>query len=97
MGNYLQNIVSLGTWTQAYGDGQWQKDWTVFYWGWWIAWAPFVGMFIARVSKGRTVREFLFAVVFVPTITTIIWMSIFGGLAIDQVINKVATCSLQSV
>ena len=85
---YAKNIIPL---SNPFGreDTVWMHGWTVFYWAWWISWAPFVGMFIARVSKGRTVREFLFAVVFVPTITTIIWMSIFGGLAIDQVINKV--------
>ncbi|WP_198591157.1 BCCT family transporter, partial [Vibrio breoganii] len=63
--------------------------WTVFYWAWWISWSPFVGMFIARVSKGRTVRQFMTAVLIVPTTVTLIWMSTFGGLAIDQVINNV--------
>ncbi len=63
--------------------------WTVFYWAWWISWSPCVGMFIARVSKGRTIREFLIAVILVPTLITLIWMSAFGGAAIDQVANKV--------
>jgi BCCT family betaine/carnitine transporter len=63
--------------------------WTVFYWAWWISWSPFVGMFIARVSRGRTVREFLCAVVFIPTLLTLIWMAVFGGIALDQVANKV--------
>ncbi|NMT17798.1 BCCT family transporter, partial [Vibrio parahaemolyticus] len=63
--------------------------WTVFYWAWWISWSPFVGMFIARVSRGRTVREFITAVLLVPTAVTVVWMSVFGGLAIEQVVDKV--------
>ncbi|WP_372882407.1 BCCT family transporter [Psychromonas sp.] len=85
---YVENILPLSN-PHGREDTTWMHGWTVFYWAWWISWSPFVGMFIARVSKGRTVREFLFAVIFVPTLMTIIWMSIFGGLAIDQVVNKV--------
>ncbi|MGO3299694.1 MAG: BCCT family transporter, partial [Pseudoalteromonas sp.] len=59
--------------------------WTVAYWAWWISWSPFVGMFIARVSRGRTIREFLIAVLLIPTLVTVVWMSIYGGIAIDQV------------
>jgi BCCT family betaine/carnitine transporter len=72
-------------------DEAWFQGWTVFYWAWWVSWSPFVGMFIARVSKGRTVREFLTAVLIVPTLFTLIWMSTFGSLAIDQVVNEVGT------
>ena len=61
---------------------RWQSAWTVFYWGWWLAWAPFVGLFIARVSRGRTVREFVVGVMMVPTLSVIVWMSVFGGTAI---------------
>jgi len=61
----------------------------VFYWAWWISWSPFVGMFIARVSRGRTVRQFLTAVLIIPTLVTILWMSVFGGVAIDQIMNNV--------
>ncbi|TDR77136.1 BCCT family betaine/carnitine transporter [Photobacterium lutimaris] len=85
---YFGNIVELSN-PHGRDDTTWMQGWTVFYWAWWISWSPFVGMFIARISKGRTVREFLFAVIFVPTLMTIIWMSIFGGIAIDQVVNKV--------
>ena len=85
---YAQNIIAL-SYPHGREDITWMHGWTVFYWAWWISWSPFVGMFKARISKGRTVREFLFAVIFIPTIVTIIWMSIFGGIAIDQVINKV--------
>ncbi|WP_273857222.1 BCCT family transporter [Photobacterium sp. GSS17] len=85
---YLQNIVPLSN-PHGREDSTWMHGWTVFYWAWWISWSPFVGMFIARVSKGRTVREFLIAVVFIPTLMTLIWMAVFGGIAIDQVVNKV--------
>lgn len=80
-GNYFQEVISLGTWTETYQGTDWQNDWTVFYWAWWISWSPFVGMFIARVSKGRTVREFILGVLFVPTILTFLWFSVFGGSA----------------
>ena len=85
---YVENIIGLSN-PHGREDTTWMHGWTVFYWAWWISWSPFVGMFIARISKGRTVREFLFAVTFIPTLMTIIWMSIFGGIAIDQVVNKV--------
>jgi BCCT family betaine/carnitine transporter len=81
--NYLGNIVPLSNWAGR-GDEQWMQDWTVFYWAWWVSWSPFVGMFIARVSKGRTVREFIIAVLLVPTVVTLIWMSVFGGNALYQ-------------
>ncbi|MBB1273232.1 MULTISPECIES: BCCT family transporter [Psychromonas] len=85
---YAENIIALSN-PHGRDDTTWMQGWTVFYWAWWISWSPFVGMFIARISKGRTVRQFLFCVIFVPTFMTIIWMAIFGGIAIDQVINKV--------
>jgi len=81
---YAQNIIALSDWRDR-SDVDFYKGWTVFYWAWWIAWSPFVGMFIARVSKGRTVREFIIAVLLVPTIITGIWMSTFGGLGLEQV------------
>ncbi|MCW8346985.1 BCCT family transporter [Vibrio sp. ZSDZ65] len=87
---YLKNIVPLSN-PHGRDDEAWMHGWTVFYWAWWISWSPFVGMFIARVSKGRTVRQFITAVLIVPTSVTIIWMSVFGGLAIDQVVNQVGT------
>ncbi|MDN3701515.1 BCCT family transporter [Vibrio artabrorum] len=85
---YIENIIPL---SNPYGreDEVWMHGWTVFYWAWWISWSPFVGMFIARVSRGRTVREFITAVLIVPTTVTIIWMSVFGGMAIDQIVNNV--------
>ncbi len=65
-----------------YGDTSWEMNWRVFYWAWWVAWAPFVGMFVARISKGRTVREFIIAVMVVPSLLTFVWYSVFGTLAI---------------
>ncbi|QHC65503.1 BCCT family transporter [Rathayibacter oskolensis] len=85
LGNYLQNFVGL-TFTVSAFAGQegeaWQASWTTFYWGWWMSWAPFVGIFIARVSKGRTVREFVAGVLLVPTIMTFLWFSVLGGTAL---------------
>jgi BCCT family betaine/carnitine transporter len=85
---YVENIIQLSN-PHGREDEDWMHAWTVFYWAWWISWSPFVGMFIARVSRGRTVREFVLAVVFIPTLVTIIWMGVFGGIALDQVIHKV--------
>ena len=87
-GHYIANIVPLSQWSGR-EDEQWMRDWTVFYWAWWVSWSPFVGMFIARVSRGRSVREFLTAVLLVPTLVTLIWMSVFGMNAIYQVENEV--------
>lgn len=69
-------------------DSEFTQGWTAFYWAWWISWSPFVGMFIARVSRGRSVREFLIAVLLVPSVVSVLWMSTFGGTAIDQAINQ---------
>jgi betaine/carnitine transporter, BCCT family len=83
--SYASNIVPLSNWIGR-EDSDWYHGWTVFYWAWWVSWSPFVGMFIARISRGRTVREFVIAVLIVPTIVSAAWMSIFGGNAIEQVI-----------
>jgi len=81
--DYIVNIIPLSNWIQR-EDGDWLHGWTVFYWAWWISWSPFVGMFIARISKGRTVREFIASVLIIPTLITILWMSAFGGSALQQ-------------
>ncbi|WP_163833817.1 BCCT family transporter [Spartinivicinus ruber] len=85
---YVKNIIPLSN-PHGREDEAWFQGWTVFYWAWWISWSPFVGMFIARVSEGRTIREFITAVLLVPTAVTIIWMSVYGGIALDQVIAGV--------
>lgn len=82
VGHYLQNFLFLSTWSETFTGGTWQNGWTCFYWAWWISWGPFVGMFIGRISYGRTVREFMAGVLLVPTLLTFIWMSLFGGSAI---------------
>lgn len=81
--NYIKNIIPLSN-SVSRDDVKWMRDWTVFYWAWWVSWSPFVGLFIARISKGRTVREFILAVLLIPTIVTLIWMSVFGMNAIGQ-------------
>ena len=82
-GDYLWNVIPMGFKIfNAEGDRAWQGGWTIFYWGWWISWAPFVGMFIARISRGRTIREFMVGVMFVPTTIAFFWLAMFGGNAI---------------
>ncbi len=84
IGIYIQRFVELSTWTESYTQTKWQNDWTIFYWAWWISWSPFVGMFIARISKGRTVREFVIGVLLAPTIFTFVWLTVFGNSGIYQ-------------
>ena len=89
---YGRDIVPLSNWIGR-EDGSWYEGWTVFYWAWWISWSPFVGMFIARISRGRTVREFVIAVLLVPTLVSIAWMSIFGGTALFQAQENIGALS----
>ncbi len=82
LGIYLRLMPRLSLWTEAYSQGEWQHGWTIFYWAWWIAWSPFVGIFVARVSRGRTVREFIAAILIVPTLATCVWLTVFGNAAL---------------
>jgi choline/glycine/proline betaine transport protein len=82
-GGYLAQLVELSLSTDPMGGSEWQKDWTIFYWGWWIAWSPFVGIFIARISHGRTIREFIVGVLMMPTAFVLVWMATFGGTALE--------------
>jgi choline/glycine/proline betaine transport protein len=86
LGRYAGSLVPMTFRTDAFIGLDWQKKWTMFYWGWWISWSPFVGMFIARVSRGRTIREFVTGVLLVPTLLTFFWMVVFGGtgIALDR-------------
>ncbi len=86
---YVKNIIPL---SMPFGreDANFSQGWTSFYWAWWISWSPFVGMFIARVSRGRTIREFIFCVIFIPTFVSVLWMGAFGGTAVSQVISDAA-------
>ncbi|MDQ2070281.1 BCCT family transporter [Natronospira bacteriovora] len=89
-GQYLSNLVSMSFQTDAYQGPEWQAAWTMFYWGWWISWSPFVGMFIARISRGRTIREFVGGVLLVPTLLTFAWLTVFGNTAIYFELNDIA-------
>lgn len=83
---YFGNLAQLAGRTEATGKGdvaEWLGNWTVFYWAWWISWTPFVGMFIARISRGRTIRQFIGGVILVPSAVSLVWFAIFGGTAID--------------
>jgi choline/glycine/proline betaine transport protein len=89
-GGYIQNFFELSFWTETYKQSDWQSDWTVFYWAWWVSWSPFVGMFIARISRRRTLKEFVLGVLIVPTLLTFLWLSTFGGSAIYLELNSLA-------
>jgi glycine betaine transporter len=83
VGDYLGNIVPMSLRLNAFDqDSAWLGSWTVFYWSWWIAWCPYVGLFIARISRGRTIREFVLGTVIGPSVVTFVWMAVFGGSAI---------------
>ena len=84
VGSYIQNFISLSTNLNAYSNSDWQNGWTLFYYCWWFAWSPFVGLFIARISYGRTIKEFILGVVFLPSLIVFIWVSVFGNAAIYQ-------------
>ncbi|TFZ59463.1 BCCT family transporter [Methylorubrum sp. Q1] len=84
VGAYLGAVVERTLQTYAYRPNEWLGSWTLFYWGWWIAWSPFVGMFIARISRGRTIREFVTGVLLVPVLFTFFWMTVFGNTAIEM-------------
>lgn len=88
IGSYLSDIVRNTFNLFAYEKTDWIGGWTIFYWGWWLAWAPFVGLFIARISRGRTIREFVFGVLLIPTLFTLLWMTVFGNSAIDLVYSE---------
>jgi glycine betaine transporter len=82
LGSYLNQLVTMSLRMSPFSGSTWVADWTIFYWAWWIAWAPFVGAFIARVSRGRSVREFVVGVVLAPTVLGFLWFSVFGGTAL---------------
>lgn len=88
-GVYLNQIIQLSTWTEAYENTVYQNAYTLFYFTWWFAWAPFVSLFIARISYGRTIKEFIIGVLFVPSLIVFIWMGVFGNAAIYQVLNNI--------
>jgi choline/glycine/proline betaine transport protein len=82
IGDYLQNLIGTSLWLDLRPESAWQASWTLFYWGWWISWSPFVGIFIARISRGRTIREFVTYVWLLPALINCLWFSVFGGTAL---------------
>jgi len=86
LGAYLQYLPALAN-PVGREDANFSQGWTAFYWAWWISWSPFVGMFIARVSRGRSVREFILSVLIVPSLACVLWMTVFGHTAISQLVN----------
>lgn len=83
IGNYIQDLPHNAFAVGAYSDSDWYGGWTIFYWAWWIAWAPFTGTFIARISKGRTIKEFIMGVTLVPALVSFVWFAIFGVLGMN--------------
>ncbi|SDL36691.1 choline/carnitine/betaine transport [Modicisalibacter muralis] len=84
IGDYLQNFIGMSLHTSPYTGSEWATSWTIFYWAWVIAWSPFVGTFVARVSRGRTIKEYVFGVLFVPPLLACLWIGIFGGAALNM-------------
>ncbi len=96
IGDYFGNLAQMAARTAATGGdatAEWLAGWTVFYWAWWISWKPFVGMFIARISRGRTIRQFVAGVILIPSAVSLLWFAIFGGAAIDVQRNGVDLAS----
>ena len=95
VGDYVQNFFKDSLMITAYGDNSWALGWRIFYWAWWIAWAPFVGLFVARISKGRTIREFVLGVLLVPMLLSVVWFGIFGSMGLSLGMN--GTLSLEAL
>ena len=95
LGAYALDLVALSN-PIGREDTGYSQGWTAFYWAWWISWSPFVGMFIARVSRGRTVREFITCVILIPSLVCVLWMAVFGGTAIDQVLTDPGTSAVKA-
>ncbi|WNO54808.1 BCCT family transporter [Stakelama saccharophila] len=83
LGAYLNDFVAMSFHSAAFGGEDWMSNWTIFFWAWWISWTPFVSTFIARISRGRTIREFVFGVLVIPTLVSTLWFVVFGGAGID--------------
>ena len=99
LGTYFQHLMEYSARTNAQGEEgiqDWLAGWTIFYWAWWVSWTPFVGMFIARISRGRTIREFVTGVLLVPSVVSLVWFSIFGGAAIHAEARGAALSEVES-
>ena len=84
IGNNVTQLIPQGFWSEAYRNTDWQANLTIFYWAWWVSWSPFVGIFVARISRGRTIREFIFGVLFIPMLLLFFWFTTFGGSAVHM-------------
>ncbi|MFF8847881.1 BCCT family transporter [Streptomyces sp. NPDC015127] len=84
LGGYLASLPEMSFKTGAFGDSEWLSGWTIFYWAWWISWTPFVGTFIARISRGRTIRQFVVGVLLAPSVVSVVWFAVLGGTALNQ-------------
>jgi choline/glycine/proline betaine transport protein len=89
-GVYINEVIRLSTWTEAYNNSTYQNGYTLFYFTWWFAWAPFVSLFIARISYGRTIKEFIVGVLFIPSLIVFIWMGVFGNSAMYLLVNNIS-------
>ncbi|OLN32066.1 glycine betaine uptake BCCT transporter [Desulfosporosinus metallidurans] len=97
IGSYLQNIVQMSFWADTFNTNPgWVGGWTIFYWAWWVAWGPFVGAFIARISRGRTVREFIVGVIVAPTVMSFLWLAVMGNSALFIEIFNQGTIAAQT-
>ncbi len=96
-GNYLTNMVSMSLNTNPFQGYEWTRSWTIFYWATWIAWSPFVGLFIASISRGRTIREFIIVTLLIPTLLTFVWFSVFGGSALHLELFKNVSIAQQAI
>jgi glycine betaine transporter len=92
-GSYITSFIADSLWIDPFGDNSWLGSWTVFYWAWWIAWGPFVGTFIARISKGRTIREFVAGVILAPSLASFVWFSVFGALGLSRGAETIKSAS----
>ena len=99
LGAYAAEFARMSARTAASNEaaGEWLSSWTIFYWAWWVSWAPFVGMFLARISRGRTIREFVVGVILVPSLVSLIWFSVFGGAGIGQQLDGLDIAGADSV
>ncbi|WP_257350343.1 BCCT family transporter [Pseudalkalibacillus decolorationis] len=97
VGDYAHNFINMSFRTEPYSDGSWIANWTLFYFGWWIAWAPLVGSFVARISKGRTIKEFMMGAIFIPVLGSFFWFAVMGGSAIDLIENHGKTAIAAAV
>jgi len=88
VGEYVSEFVNLSLSTNPFEGYEWTKNWTLFYWAWWISWSPFVGLFVASISRGRTIREFISGALLVPTLLTFLWFAVFGATGLDLQLNQ---------